>query len=231
MAKKAEPRSDASLLTPAKRRAIRKQAEIEVDLDDRRLRRRLAIAGIAGIVIWIFLAFGSTVQAAIASVPVLREVLAFFYAETTTTTVVGLFMVILLDTLFFVIFPGELVFFVALSRGMNPVAAIAAAALGGVIGQICNYWMGRYARKKGKTRPRGARLIRFAEKANGRGGTPFLALALATPSPEIIGFAYGLGNFPAKRFAQLAAAFRPLKWVLLYFAFVFLKDYLGVFGI
>jgi membrane protein YqaA with SNARE-associated domain len=218
-------------LSPAKRRAIRKQAEVEVDLADRRLRRRLAAAGIALVAIWVFLAFGSNVQSAIAQVPVLSSVLDFFYIETTTVTVVGLFVVIFVDTLFFVIFPGELYFFVALAHGMGPVPAVAAAALGGVLGQNCNYWMGRYARRKGKDRPRGARLIRFAEKANGRGGTAFLALALSTPSPEIIGFAYGLGNYPARRFAEMAAAFRTLKWVVLLFAFVYLRPYLAVFGI
>jgi membrane protein YqaA with SNARE-associated domain len=162
---------------------------------------------------------------------VLSTVLSFFYIETTTVTVVGLFIVIYLDTLFFVIFPGELYFFVALAHGMNPLAAVFAAALGGMLGQIANYWMGRYARMKGKDRPRGARLIRFAEKANGKGGTPFLALALATPSPEIIGFAYGLGNFPATRFAWMAAVFRTMKWVILFFAFIYLRQYLAVFGI
>ncbi len=231
MARNAGASTQPTLLTPAKRRAIRKQAEVEVDLADKRLRRRLAIGGIALVVLWIVIAFKSNLQTAIAGVPVLSTVLGFFYIETTSVTVIGLFIVIYLDTLFFVIFPGELYFFVALAHGMNPLAAVAAAALGGTLGQIANYWMGRYARMKGKDRPRGARLIRFAEKANGKGGTPFLALALATPSPEIIGFAYGLGNFPATRFAWMAAVFRTLKWVILFIAFIYLRQYLAVFGI
>jgi membrane protein YqaA with SNARE-associated domain len=231
MGKSEGTRPPSAVLTPAKKRAIRKQAEIEVALDEKRLRRRLAIAGIALVVIWIVLIFGSHLQAWIAQVPVLNTMFSFFYVETTSITVVGLFIVIFLDTLFFVIFPGELYFFLALAHGMNPAAAVAAAALGGVLGHICNYWMGRYARRKGKVRPRGARLIRFAERANGRGGTPFLALAFATPSPEIIGFAYGLGNYPAGRFAVLAAVFRTLKWVILFFAFLYLRSYLSVFGI
>jgi membrane protein YqaA with SNARE-associated domain len=230
MAKNASA-STTPKLSPAKRRAIRKQAEVEVDLADQRLRRRLGIAGVALVAIWIVLAFKSSLQTAIAGVPVLSSVLSFFYIETTTVTVVGLFIVIYLDTLFFVIFPGELYFFVALAHGMSPLAAVAAASIGGALGQIANYWMGRYARMKGKDRPRGARLIRFAEKANGKGGTPFLALALSTPSPEIIGFAYGLGNFPAARFAWMAAAFRTVKWVALFFAFIYLRQYLSVFGI
>lgn len=231
MAKGGSPRSERSLLTPAKRREIRKQAEVEVDLDDRKLRRRLAIAGVVFIAIWVYIAFGSNLQAAVAQVPILSGILSFFYIETTSVTIAGLFIVIFFDTLFFVIFPGELYFFVALAHGMSPVAAVVAAGSGGVLGQVCNYWMGRYARKKGKNRPRGARLIRFAEKANGRVGTPFLALALATPSPEIIGFAYGLGNYPARRFAEMAAVFRMVKWIILFFAFVFLRQYLTVFGI
>src|SRR5690349_18724063 len=135
MAKDAAETNPAKLLTPAKRRAIRKQAEVEVDLADKRLRRRLAIAGIAVVVLWIFIAFGSGLQKVVAGVPVLSTVLSFFYIETTTVTVVGLFIVIYLDTLFFVIFPGELYFFVALAHGMNPLAAVFAAALGGMLGQ------------------------------------------------------------------------------------------------
>jgi len=231
MATRPPPDQPSARLSASRKRAIRKQAEVEVDLADRRLRRRLAAVGVALVVLWIYVAFGSTVQAAIAQVPVLSDILAFFYIETTSVTVVGLFFVILVDTLFFVIFPGELYFFVALAHGMNPALAVAAAAAGGALGQVANYGMGRYARKKGKNRPRGARLIRFAEKANGRGGTPFLALALSTPSPEIIGFAYGLGNFPARRFAEMAAAFRTLKWVILYIAFLYLRPWLTGFGI
>jgi len=219
------------VLSPAKRRAIRKQAEIEVDLDDRRLRRRLGALGIGLVVLWIVVIFGSSMQAALAQVPVLSDIFAFFYIETTSITVAGLFLVILFDTLFFVIFPGELYFFVALAHGMDPVLAIVAAAAGGAIGQNANYWMGRYGRVKGKNRPRGAKLIRFAEKANGRGGTAFLALALSTPSPEIIGFAYGLGKYPARRFAEMAVVFRTVKWVALFAAFLYLRPYLSVFGI
>ena len=51
------------------------------------------------------------------------------------------------------------------------------------------------------------------------------------PAPEIIGFAYGLGGFPARTFAQFALVFRPLKWVLLYLAFLYFRDVLAVFGI
>lgn len=183
------------------------------------------------VVLWTALIFGSALQSAIAQVPVLSTAFAFFYFEATTVTVVGLFLVILVDTLFFVIFPGELYFFLALANGMNPALAVAAAAAGGSLGQVANYWMGRYARKKGKNRPRGAKIIRFAEKANGRGGTAFLAFALSTPSPEIIGFAYGLGQFPAERFAQMAAVFRTVKWTVMLLAFVYLRPYLAVFGI
>jgi membrane protein YqaA with SNARE-associated domain len=231
MPSKAEAVAEPSLLTPAHKRRIRKQAEVEVDLAERRLRRRLAGGGIALILLWIYLAFGSPLQSAIAQVPVLSNILTFFYTEGTAMSAVGLFFVIFCDTLFFVIFAGELYFFWALAHGLNPVAALAAASTAGVLGQIANYWMGRYARKKGKKRPRGAKLIAFAEKANGRGGTPFLALAMATPSPEIIGFAYGLGRYPALRFAQVAAVFRTAKWVLLFLAFVYLRQYLHIFGI
>ncbi len=182
-------------------------------------------------VLWVVVIFGSSMQATLARIPILSDIVGFFYIEATTVTVAGLFLVIFCDTLFFVIFPGELYFFVALAHGMEPAVAIAAASVGGILGQVANYWMGRYGRKKGKDRPRGARLIRFAEKANGRGGTAFLALALATPSPEIIGFAYGLGKYPAGRFARMAAAFRTVKWVSLFIAFLYLRPYLAVFGI
>lgn len=219
------------VLSPARRRAIRKQAEVEVDLADRRMRRRLAAFGIGLVVLWILVIFGSSMQATLARIPVLSDIFSYFYIEATSVTVAGLFLVIFSDTLFFVIFPGELYFFLALAHGMPPALAIAAASVGGALGQIANYWMGRYGRKKGKDRPRGAKLIRFAEKANGRWGTAFLALALSTPSPEIIGFAYGMGRYPAWRFAEMAAVFRTVKWVVLFVAFLYLRPYLTVFGI
>jgi membrane protein YqaA with SNARE-associated domain len=231
MPPKAQAVGQPSLLTPALKRKIRKQAEVEVELAEQRLRFRLAAVGIGLIVLWIYLAFGSPLQSFIARIPVLSTFLSFFFAQATAMTAVGLFLVIFCDTLFFVIFAGELYFFWALAAGLNPFIAVLAAGSAGVLGQIANYWMGRYARKRGKTRPRGAKLIRFAEKANGRGGTPFLALAMATPSPEIIGFAYGLGKYPAWRFAQVAAVFRTLKWVILFLAFVYLRPYLHIFGV
>ncbi len=191
----------------------------------------LGAAGIAVIAVWTFMLFGSALQSFLASIPVLSTVFSFFFKETTTFTPVGLFLVIFLDTIFFVIFPGELYFFWALNGGMNPAVALIAVSIGGVLGHIANYWMGRYARRKGKDRPRGAKLIRFAERANGKWGTAFLALAMATPSPEVIGFAYGLGNFPARRYTQVVAIFRPIKWMILLLAFYYLRPYLGVFGI
>jgi membrane protein YqaA with SNARE-associated domain len=227
-----KPRKDRKpRLSWSRKHAIRQQAEIEVELEDQR-RRRTAVLGVSGLGLIGFLwYFGWIVEAEIAKIPILASTFGFFYTETTTVTVVGLFIVILLDTLFFVIFPGELYFFLALAHGMNPVVAVTAAAIGGVLGQLANYGMGRYARRKGKDRPRAARLLRFAEKANGRGGTAFIAFALATPSPEIIGFAYGMGSFPFKKFAEIAAVCRTLKWILLFVAFLYLREYLAVFGI
>jgi membrane protein YqaA with SNARE-associated domain len=223
-------RREEPKLTRARKRAIRRQAEVEVELQDKKRQRLLVLAPTAFVLIVILGYFSWAIQAEIAKRPLIASTFGFFYQETTTVTVVGLFIVILVDTLFFVIFPGELYFFLAIAHDMNPVVAISAAALGGTIGQIANYWMGRYARRRGKDRPRAAKLLRFAEKANGRGGTSFIAFALMTPSPEIIGFAYGLGNFPAKKFAKMAAIFRPIKWILLFIAFVYLRQYLGILG-
>lgn len=230
-AKKAEEPQEGRRLSAAKRRAIRRQAEVEVDLEDKLLRNRVIIGVMLLIILGIWVIFASVLQAELARRPFLASTFGFVYNEATTLTAIGLFLIIFLDTLFFVIFPGELYFFVALAHGMNPGLAIAAAATGGILGQICNYWMGRYARKKGEERPRGAKILALADRANGRGGSLFLAVALSTPSPEIIGFAYGLGKFPADKFAKMAAAFRTVKWCLLFLAFIYLRSYLAIFGI
>jgi len=210
---------------------IRKQAEFEVELEDKRRKLLIVLVPTALVLIWILMVFQLVIEAEISRHPWLSGPLSFFVSETTAFTVVGLFLVIFFDTLFFVIFPGEVYFFLALAAGLDPVVAIAAAATGGVLGQNCNYWMGRYARRKGKDRRRAQKILKLAEKANGRGGRPFLALALATPSPEIIGFAYGVGNFPARTFAKFSAVFRPLKWVLLFLVFAQFRSYLSIFGV
>jgi membrane protein YqaA with SNARE-associated domain len=219
-----------SKATPADQR-IRKQAEFEVELEDKRRKLLVVLIPTAIVLLWILMVFQLVIEAEISRHPWLAGPLSFFVSEATTFTVVGLFLVIFFDTLFFVIFPGEVYFFLALAAGLPPPLAIAAAAIGGVLGQNCNYWMGRYARRKGKDRPRAQKILKLAEKANGRGGRPFLALAFATPSPEIIGFAYGVGNFPASTFAKYCAVFRPLKWVLLYIVFVSFREYLSIFGV
>jgi len=221
----------AERFSVAKRRAIRRQAEVEVELEDKKLRSRVLFGVMLFLILGIWIIFQSVFQAELARRPALAATFGFVYSETTTLTAVGLFIIIFLDTLFFVIFPGELYFFVALAHGMNPGVAIAAAATGGILGQVCNYWMGRYARKKGEKRPRGAKLLALADRANSKSGTLFLAVALATPSPEIIGFAYGIGKFPADKFAKMAAGFRTVKWILLFVAFIYLRQYLAVFGI
>jgi membrane protein YqaA with SNARE-associated domain len=211
--------------------AIRRQAELEVEAEDRFWRRVIIGGPIILVLLALFVYFQWVIEAEIARHPWLAGPLGFFVAETTGFTVLGLFIVIYVDTLFFVLFPGEIYFFFALAAGVPPVLAVAAAGAAGALGQISNYWMGRYARRKGKGRPRAQKVLAFAEKANGKGGRFFLAFALAVPAPEVIGFAYGLGNFPAKAFMKYAAVFRPLKWVLLYLAFVFLRDWLAVFGV
>src|SRR5690349_12473165 len=125
MPNKAAATRQQSLITPAHKRRIRKQAEVEVDLAERRMRLRLAAVGIGLILLWIYLAFGSPLQAFIARIPVLSTMLDFFYTQATAMTAVGLFLVIYCDTLFFVIFAGELYFFWALAAGLNPVVAVA----------------------------------------------------------------------------------------------------------
>ena len=230
-ANEAKEAKKALRLSIAKRRAIRRQAEVEVEIEDKVLRNRVILGVMLLMILGIWVIFASVLQAELARRPFLAATFGFVYNEATALTAIGLFLIIFLDTLFFVIFPGELYFFVALSHGMNPGVAIAAAATGGILGQICNYWMGCYARKKGENRPRGAKLLALADRANGRGGTLFLAVALATPSPEIIGFAYGLGKFPADKFAKMVAAFRTVKWCLLFLAFIYLRNYLAIFGI
>lgn len=220
--------ADRRRKTPA---AIRRQAELEVEREDRFWRRVIIGGPILLVAIALFVYFQWLIEAEIAKHPLLAGPLTFFVTETTGFTALGLLLVIYFDTLFFVIFPGEIYFFYALAAGLAPEAAVAAAASGGVLGQISNYWMGRYARRKGKDRPRAQKVLRFAEKANGKGGRFFLAFALSVPAPEVIGFAYGLGNFPAKLFMQMAAVFRTLKWVLLYLAFVYFRDFLTIFGV
>jgi membrane protein YqaA with SNARE-associated domain len=221
-------REDLRRKTPA---AVRRQAEIEVEREDRFWRRIIIGGPILLVLIALFVVFQLVIEAEIAKHPLLAGPLNFFLSETTGFTAVGLFVVIYIDTLFFVIFPGEIYFFFALAAGLPPPVAIAVAGAAGALGQVSNYWMGRYARRKGKARPRAQKVLRFAEKANGKGGRFFLAFALAVPAPEVIGFAYGLGGFPAKAFMQYAALFRPLKWVLLYLAFVYFREYLAFMGI
>jgi len=211
--------------------AIRRQAELEVEREDRFWRRVIIGGPVLLVLLGLFVYFQWLIEAEIARHPWLAGPLAFFLAETTGFTVLGLFIVIYFDTLFFVLFPGEIYFFFALASGLSPPLAVAAAAAAGVLGQVSNYSMGRYARHKGKGRPRAQRIVRFAEKANGKGGRFFLAFALAVPAPEVIGFAYGLGGFPAKAFVQFAAVFRTLKWVLLFLAFVYFREFLAVFGV
>ncbi len=211
--------------------AVRRQAEIEVEREDRFWRRVIIGGPILLVALALFVYFQWVIEAEISKHPWLAGPLGFFLAETTGFTVLGLFIVIYFDTLFFVVFPGEIYFFFALASGISPPLAIAAAASAGVLGQITNYWMGRYGRRKGKNRPRAQKVVRFAEKANGKGGRVFLALALSVPAPEVIGFAYGLGGFPARTFAQFVVVFRTLKWVAIYLAFVYFRDYLTIFGI
>lgn len=211
--------------------AIRRQAELEVEREDRFWRRVIIGGPVLLVTIALFVYFQWLIEAEIAKHPLLAGPLNFFLAETTGFTALGLFLVIYFDTLFFVIFPGEIYFFYALAAGLPAPVAVAAAASAGVLGQISNYWMGRYARRKGRDRPRAQKVLRFAEKANGKGGRFFLCFAMAVPAPEVIGFAYGLGNFPAKHYAEIVAVFRSLKWVLLYLAFLYFRDYLTIFGV
>ncbi len=132
----------------------------------------------------------------------------------------GLFGFTVIGTLFFMVIPTEPFFFVVLGSTGSPVLPIIAAALGSTVGSCANYAMGRRLRSSaGKGTGDQRKLGKWGKRAHSRWGTVLLALAAALPLPEIVALAYGLADYPFKKFVGITLVARFVKWTWIAAAF------------
>ena len=126
----------------------------------------------------------------------------------------GLFGFTVFGTLFFMIIPTEPFFFLIIAGGTPLWAAILAAGFGSTLGSCLNYWFGNRLRvSAGKKQPGEERQLgKWGKRAHSKSGTLLLFLASALPLPELVALAYGLVDYPFKRFVLVALPGRMVKW-------------------
>jgi membrane protein YqaA with SNARE-associated domain len=158
----------------------------------------------------------------ILTLPIIAEAGGRFVAWLAGLGPLGLFGFTAVGTLFFMVIPTEPFFFIALAGQMPAAAAVAAAALGSTVGSVANYWIGNRLRvSAGKKKPGEEReLGRWGKRAHSKWGALLLFLAAALPVPELVAVAYGLADFPAKKFLLITLVARAVKWSWVAAAFI-----------
>jgi membrane protein YqaA with SNARE-associated domain len=148
------------------------------------------------------------------TLPMVEDAGLRFVAWLASLGPLGLFAFTAFGTLFFMIIPTEPFFFIMLSGDASLAATVLAAALGSTVGSCINYWFGNRLRvSAGKKRPGEERKLgKWGQRAISRSGTALLFAASALPLPELVGVAYGVVDYPFRRFALVAGAGRLVKW-------------------
>ncbi len=148
-----------------------------------------------------------------------------FIAWTVSTGPLGLFLFMAVSTLFFVFLPSEPIFFVLLVGSGQVATTVLIAAAGSAVGACANYWFGarfrhRQVAKKGDE----AKIGKWGARARSKGGAAVLLAAMSFPVPEIVAVAYGLADFPFKKFAAIAFSGRLIKWTWIAAAFLLVES-------
>ncbi len=162
------------------------------------------------------------IEYGILTLPIVEEAGGRFVGWMAALGAAGLFVFTVVGTLFFMVIPTEPFFFVTLS-GSTPVAfAIAAAALGSTLGSCANYAMGsRLRASAGKKKGEQRELGKWGKRAHSKWGAVLLFLAAALPLPELVALAYGLADYPFKKFVLVTLPARVVKWTWVAAAFIF----------
>jgi len=101
------------------------------------------------------------------------------------------------------------------------VTTVLVAAAGSALGACANYWIGaRFRHRRIAKKGEEAKISKWGARARSKGGATLLVVAAALPVPEVFALAYGLADFPFKKFAVLALAGRLIKWTWITAAFL-----------
>lgn len=176
---------------------------------------------LAGLAVAVITAVAYDVRYGILTLPMIELAGSQFIAATAALGSPGLFVFTAVGTLFFMVIPTEPFFFLIIASSASAVDPILAAALGSTVGALANYAIGNRLRKSaGKTTGKEHKLGRWGERANSKSGAAVLFLAMALPCPEIVALAYGLADFPVKKFLLITLVGRLVKWTWIAVAFL-----------
>lgn len=158
----------------------------------------------------------------ILTLPIIEAAGGRFVAWMASGGALGLFGFTLVGTLFFMVIPTEPFFFLIIATHTPVAAAIVAAALGSTIGSCCNYWFGNRIRvSAGKKKPGEERKLgKWGKRAHSKSGTLLLFAGASLPLPEIIALAYGIADYPFKKFVVVTLVGRFVKWSWIAAAFL-----------
>lgn len=157
----------------------------------------------------------------ILTLPIVEAAGSRFVAWMASGGALGLFGFTVVGTLFFMIIPTEPFFFLVIAGGTPAWAAIVAGGLGSTIGSAMNYLIGYRVRgSAGKKHGDAARLGRWGARAHSKYGTVLLFLAASLPLPELVALAYGLADYPFKKFLLVTLPGRFIKWTWIAVAFL-----------
>lgn len=183
-------------------------------------------------VLWIVVAFllaGATViiyqvQYGILTLPMVAEAGTRFINAMNSLGPIGLFGLTAVTTLFFMFIPTEPFFIVALTGPDSVVVLVIAAAAGSSVGGYANYYMGlRLRLSAGKKTGEQRKLGTWGRRAHSKWGALLLGLCAALPAPEIVSLAYGLADYPFRKFAVVMIIGRLVKWSWIAAAYLLLK--------
>lgn len=157
--------------------------------------------------------------------PTLYADYLYIQAQISNNTLLGLFLAMILGSLFFLALPSEMIFIYFLSSTQfNFILIILFAILGNLVGLLFNYLFGWIL---------GERVVRFIFKKNfwkykqkiDNYGGWILLFGNIFPGPiEVLSVFYGSFKFNIKNYLFLALIGRTLKFVLLFLAFTFYWD-------
>lgn len=189
---------------------------------------KLLFWAIAVLLVVVLSVFNHLYHTGVLGLPVLEKAGSDFIAAAASLGVVGLFVFTAVSTLFFLFIPTEPFFLLILAVSPSIVLPIAAAAFGSTVGSCANYWFGKRLRLRSiKKKGDEAKLGKWGKRAHSKWGTAILFLAASLPVPEIIALAYGLADYPFKKFTLVTLAARFVKWTWVAMAFLLFRISIG----
>lgn len=158
--------------------------------------------------------------------PTMYEFYLYLEYQIRNVTFLGIYLMFILGSLFFLALPSEALFIYYLNQGMHfPIIILALGVLGNLTGLIINYGVGRLIGQRFlKWFFKEKKFYNYKEKIDSYGGY-IIFLGNILPGPiEVLSVFFGGFKYNFSKYVYLSLMGRLIKFVILLFAFIFYWD-------